>query len=457
MTTKHAAMYARVSTEAQWEEGYSIEAQKQMLDAYCVSRGIEERRFYIDGGYSGANTDRPMLKTLIEEIKKGNVSEVIVYKLDRFSRSQKDTLYLIEDILIPNNVAFISMNENMDTSTPIGRAMLGIMSAFAQLERETIKERTRMGMLERVKSGLWMGGGRVPFGYDYDKESGKLIPNEDAQVVKDIYSLYLDGYSPRRIAQMTGLKYERLAIQILKRKSNIGSIVYKGVEYENCHEPIISKNTFELAMRQMAIRAKSTSGAKCLLAGLIYCGVCGSKMRYQKWSGGEYKIYCYSRDPSKSHIAHTDKCDNIRVDAAELENEVLADLFSMTAEGGGEDEDRGDSLKILENTVYQCKRRLSRLYDLYSSAEDEILLGEINRKKDELAKAQLEYENMKLERKRSSEAAQRFSKLSAVRGAWEKMSVEERRGILCELIEKIVITYERVEIHYTKGTISRRI
>ncbi len=449
-------MYARVSTEAQWEEGYSVDAQKQLLDAYCISRGIEKRKFYIDGGYSGANTDRPMLKKLIAEIKAGNVSQVIVYKLDRFSRSQKDTLYLIEDVLLPNDTAFVSMNENMDTSTPIGRAMLGIMSAFAQLERETIRERTRLGMLERVKSGLWMGGGRVPFGYDYDKEKGILVPNSDAQTVRDIYSLYLDGYSTRKIALMTGLKYERLAIQILKRKSNTGSIIYKGTEYENCHEPIVSKETYEAAMKQMELRARSGGGAKCLLAGLIYCGVCGAKMRYQKWSGGEYKIYCYSKDSSKTHLSPGGDCGNARIDASELENVVLSDLFSLSYESGS-DNDGVDALKILENTVELCKKRLSRLYDLYSSAEDEILLNEIKRKKDELAKAQLEYENMRSSREKNREAVKHLEKIGTVKGAWESMTVEERRNVLRELIDKIVVTYDRIEIHYSQGTISRRV
>ena len=159
-----AALYVRVSTDAQREEGYSIDAQREMLGAYCVSRGIKSFEYYTDGGFSGSNTDRPELSRLISDVKNGGVACVIVYKLDRLSRSQKDTLFLIEDVFNPMETDFISLNENMDTSTPIGRAMLGIMSAFAQLERETIRERTRMGMRERVKSGLWMGGGKIPFG-----------------------------------------------------------------------------------------------------------------------------------------------------------------------------------------------------------------------------------------------------------------------------------------------------
>ena len=101
----------------------------------------------------------------------------------------------------------------MDTSTPMGRLMLGILSAFAQLERENIRLRTRMGMKERVKTGLWMGGERVPFGYDYNKEKGILEPNKDAEKVRQIYKLYIEGKSAQDIANLLGLKYDRLVIQ----------------------------------------------------------------------------------------------------------------------------------------------------------------------------------------------------------------------------------------------------
>ena len=190
---KIAAIYIRVSTDFQAEEGYSIEAQKEQLTAYCVSKGIKNYDYYIDGGWSGSNIDRPEIQKLIKDVKDEKISHVIVYKLDRLSRSQKDTLYLIEDVFNPHNVDFVSLNESMDTSTPMGRLMLGILSAFAQLERENIRLRTSMGMKERVKSGLWMGGGRIPFGYDYNKEKGILVPNKDAEKVRQIYKLYIEG------------------------------------------------------------------------------------------------------------------------------------------------------------------------------------------------------------------------------------------------------------------------
>ena len=176
------ALYIRVSTEAQAEEGYSIEAQEKILRAECTAKEYDEAliRTYIDAGASGSNIERPALRDLIADSTAGLISTVIVYKLDRLSRSQKDTLYLIEDVFIPNGVDFVSVNERLDTGSPYGKAMIGILSAFAQLERENISLRTRMGMKERVRSGLWPGGGRVPFGYDYDSEKGILVPNGDA-------------------------------------------------------------------------------------------------------------------------------------------------------------------------------------------------------------------------------------------------------------------------------------
>lgn len=173
-TKKIAAIYIRVSTEFQAEEGYSIDAQKEQLSAYCISKGIKNYAFYIDGGWSGSNIDRPEMQKLIKDIKEDKISHVIVYKLDRLSRSQKDTLYLIEDVFNPHGVDFVSLNESMDTSTPMGRLMLGILSAFAQLERENIRLRTRMGMRERVKSGLWMGGGRIHLDMIMIKKKGFL-------------------------------------------------------------------------------------------------------------------------------------------------------------------------------------------------------------------------------------------------------------------------------------------
>ena len=157
MRGRFHALYLRVSTDAQYEEGYSIEAQMKKLEQWCRLHDVKNYEFYIDGGYSGSNLKRPQMERMLADIQAGLVEAVVVYKLDRISRSQKDTIYLLEDVFMPNETGFISLNENFDTTTPYGKAMIGILSVFAQLERENIRERTRMGMQERLSKGMWRG------------------------------------------------------------------------------------------------------------------------------------------------------------------------------------------------------------------------------------------------------------------------------------------------------------
>lgn len=452
MNEKKAAIYIRVSTDAQAEEGYSIDAQKERLEAYCISKGIKNYDFYIDRGFSGSNLQRPQISRLIEDAKKGVLSAVVVYKLDRLSRSQKDTLYLIEDIFNPHNVDFISINESMDTSTPMGRLMLGILSAFAQLERENIRERTRMGMKERVKTGLWMGGGRIPFGYDYDRKKGILVPNEDAETVKKIYKLYLDGYSAEKIAAMLGLKYDRLVTQILKRKSNAGYIVYNGVEYKGKHEPIISLSEYEKAMDIMEERSvKKTNSTNNLLTGLVYCGKCGAKMRYQKWSSLGSKLICYSQQTSKKYLIKDENCNNIRPWADEIEDIVVKDLFRFSVEKTKEEEtiQALSPVKLLKEQIENTNVRLKRLYNLYAESGDKILLETVeeNKKKLEQIEKKLKKEE---ERKNISEKiSQKKKSLENIEDLWPSLTLKEKKDIIRLVVEKIIITDENVEIVYS--------
>ena len=383
MENRITALYIRVSTDAQAEEGYSIEAQQDMLMGYCKSKQIEKYEFYIDGGFSGSNIERPEITRLIEDIKQKKIRAVVVYKLDRLSRSQKDTLFLIEDVLNPNGTEFVSLNENLDTSTSIGRAMLGIMSAFAQLERETIRERTRMGMKKRVESGLWMGGGKIPFGFDYDKAEGKLKPNKDAEKVKKIYELYISGYSPGYIAAAMGLKYDKLIVQILRRKLNFGAIEYKGEVYENCHEPIISREVYDKAMEAMERRSRvKLPTTPYLLTGLLYCGICGAKLRYQKWGKSGTKIVCYSRQKSKDYLVKDPQCTLPYFDSEEIEGYILKDIFKVkTANIKPKKSSKEDILKGLQTQYEDECKALKRLYELYAKSGDEILLETIDKAK----------------------------------------------------------------------------
>lgn len=441
--SEKAALYVRVSTEGQAEEGYSIEAQKKLLSAWCVTKEIENSEFFIDAGFSGSNTERPALKRMLSEAEKGLLSVVVVYKLDRLSRSQKDTLYIIEDVLNKYGVGFVSLTENMDTSTPIGRAMLGILSAFAQLERETIKIRTRMGMKERVKSGLWMGGGKTPFGYDYDEKAGILVPNADAETVREIYRLFLEGHSPNYIALTLGLKYEKLVVQILKRVTNTGVILYNGEEYEGKHEAIVDRETYNRAIEQFSLRKRGVSNSsRHLLSGLIYCGECGARMRYQKWGDGGYKLSCYSQQSSKPYLVHDPDCKMEKVWADEVEGQVMDEVFAI----GVEEEEKKEERKKKKESE-RLERKLSRLYELWSEGNDTLydLIRNTEKKLEETVKKEKEEEMLTASEAQKNKALRQIKNVSDV---WDSLKNEEKRALLRSVIERIDVFRDKINIYF---------
>lgn len=454
-TKKIAAIYIRVSTDFQAEEGYSIDAQKEQLSAYCISKGIKNYAFYIDGGWSGSNIDRPEMQKLIKDIKEDKISHVIVYKLDRLSRSQKDTLYLIEDVFNPHGVDFVSLNESMDTSTPMGRLMLGILSAFAQLERENIRLRTRMGMRERVKSGLWMGGGRIPFGYDYDKEKGILVPNKDAEKVRQVYKLYIEGKSPQDIANLLGLKYDKLAIQILTRKSNYGIIEYNGEEYQGKHEPIISKETYDIAMKCMLDRSRVRSNtSEYLLTGLMYCGKCGAKMRYQKWGKHGSKIVCYSQQSSKPYLVKDPNCDQDKIWSDEVDDVVIKAILQFADNYQSSKTESlvpEDTTSLLYKQQKELNSKLKKLYNIYAGTndDDDSLISTINDLKKQL---KVVNDRIKLDTQNSiiyTRRKERAQILSTVNELWETMDFKQKKNVVRKLVNKVEITGKNIHIDFS--------
>lgn len=449
-----AALYIRVSTDRQAEEGYSIEVQKERLQAYAVSMfgSGQKTEFYIDDGFSGGSLDRPEIQRLISDIEERNVSHVIVYKLDRLSRSQKDTLHLIEDIFLPNNVSFISVQESFNTATPFGRAVIGILSVFAQFERENIFERTRSGMQKRVEAGYWMGGGRIPFGYDYDPQKGILVPNADAGKVRKVYELYIQGWSLQKIADFLGLKYEKLALQILQRKSNAGYIVYNGSEYKGLHEAIIPLETYEEAMKIFRSRGKNQlrPTAVHLLAGLVYCGCCGAKMRYIRWGKNGCKLMCYSQQKTKRYLIRDPDCANQRPWAEDIEKHVLTDIFHATKDFSPPDEAQfGPSpLEILKQKHGTATKKLRRLYDLYASGADEVLVEMISELKKQIKTIEQQMQavtaqNLSVERAQSTR-----EELCRLSGIWDRMESSQKIAALRSVVDRIVVTNDCIDITY---------
>lgn len=372
--------YVRVSTENQLEN-YSIEEQIARLKAYCAAKDWVLLKIYTDGGYSGGNTDRPALKQMLLDLKVTNVDAVLVYKLDRLSRSQKDTLTLIEDEFLANNVDFISINENFDTSTPFGRAMIGILSVFAQLEKDQITERFTMGRIGRSKSGYFHGGGNSPFGYTY--ENGELIVNEaEALIVREIYDLFLKGKSINAIYKLAAKKYDGKwsALKVSNILTNviyIGKVKFAKKEYDGKHTPIIDKKTFESVNAllhsperesQKTAAQKTPFRAGYLLSSLVVCDKCGAR-----YSGGHGYYKCYSRSKNSRRFIKDPNCKNENWKIDDLDNLVILEINKVAEnpsiindiEKGMKNEDMPVDVNKLAKRIDELNRQISNLVDLY--------------------------------------------------------------------------------------------
>ena len=430
-------------------EGYSIDAQIELLVNFAKSKEFDSYEFYVDGGFSGKDLNRPSIQNLINDVKNKKIDCVIVYKLDRISRSQRDTLFLIEEVFNKYNVGFISIRENFDTTSPFGKAMIGILSVFAQLERETILERTRLGLKKRAEAGLWRGGGNIPFPYDYDKEKGILVPNhEKVTVLNKMISLYLGGKSFNKIATIVGMDESLVEKRILSI-TNTGKVPYKGEIFDGCHESVVSEETYQEIIRMNKMRSKTRTARHYLLSGKIYCGQCGAKYRYQKW-GQRIICYCYSQQKSKPKFIKDPNCKNKRIDSFEIEDAVLEQIFMMSL-----DEKRlEDTFSLASvNEIDELQDRFSKITkqieNLLICISEGIDIIEI---KDKLKTLQIEREKIQ---KELSEAKTSNEKIETtknmvlnLRTFWNMMTFEEQRLVIECIIDKIVIDNNNLKIYY---------
>jgi len=439
--------YLRVSTESQTEK-YGLDLQKQKILEYCKKKGVKIDKWYVDGGYSGSKLDRPEMQQLLDDSENGLISKVYIYKLDRMSRDVIDTLDLLYRILPKFGVQVVSMTEDLKFENPMDKVMVGVNAIMGQYEREVIYMRTRAGMVERVKRGLWMGGGRVPWGYYYDRNDGILHPDkEQAEMVRNAYKLYLEGYACYKIAKILGFKSDVVVMQVLKRKSNIGIIEYKGEEYKGKHEPIIDEKTFYRVQEMMKKRSTNAFiNNDNILTGLCYCGVCGARMRYQKW-GKYHKIVCYSQFKSaKKYMVHDPNCNNEKVKARNVEKEVENSFKDFIFNIEGKQEVTSNS-SIIEEKLKKSDIKVKKFYNLYVENPSDNLMDLI-REEEETIKV-LKEQLIKEKSKEHKVDIEKIDKVKRIADKWDELTNNEKNKILKEFVESVTITNGDIEIRFS--------
>lgn len=380
------AAYVRVSTDEQAQEGYSIPAQRNRLEAYAISQGWEIVQWYVDEGESAKDLNRTDLKRMLKAVEQGLFDCVLVYRLDRLTRSVLD-LYKLLNTFEKYDVKFKSATEVYDTTTAIGRLFITLVAALAQWERENLGERVRMGMQQKAKEGKWTVS-TPPLGYD-STDSVLTINHQEAAIVKEIYSLYLSGMgmwkitrnlNDRRLFPRSGKAWGQNPIQyILKNPIYIGKTRYnyrvnkeQYFEVEGIVPPIISEDEFNLVQQMIRSRKDShprQATSKFIFSKVLKCARCGTTLigKNSQTKRGEkvyqsYNYYCPNRQrglcdmPNINQNLFEQKFIQLmgKWDFSKEANELTQNEEAATIE------DHTESIKEIESELKGIEKRRSK-------------------------------------------------------------------------------------------------
>ncbi len=465
--------YLRVSTDRQAELGYGLDIQEKEIVRYAQLSGWTNLVLFIDDGYTGTKmTDRPALAAIMDSIKKYNsgksnvrIGTFVVARIDRLGRTLLGTLQFIQDYIVSkkdskgstinnnrDDINFISVAETycrIERNNPQGKFLLMLFASLAEFDRDQIVKKLKDGMISRVEAGKWPGGGNIPYGYNYNKTTGilEVIP-EQAEKIREIFRLYIDEkMSPQKIATRLGFKGEKIVMNILRRKSLTGCIEYKGKEYQGLHDAIISLDKWEEAQDEIATRSVHRTDSEHLLSGLLQCGECGSRMRYQKWNKqGDCKIVCYSTQKStkesKPYLVKDESCGQERFWASDVEEAVVETLFQMSylaSQQPSSSKPHFNPMEAIMRELKAEKMKLGRLYDFDDEDEDDVLKDKILATKARIKELerQLRDEQQKATITKKVEKAKNI--IRNLKEQWPNMTAQERQNVCQELIEKIVV------------------
>lgn len=514
---KKVAIYARVSTTEQAEEGYSIDEQVRILKKWCEDKNYKVYDEYVDRGISGKSIyGRPALQRLLNDANNKAFDIVVVWKMNRLARKLLDTLKIVK-ILSDNNINFLSYTENYETETSSGRLQFHVMGAIAEFERDSIAENVKMGMLARAKEGYWNGG--QVLGYDtvkVPKGNGKIhtkleINEREAQTVKRIFQLYIEGHGYKSIANIVNKEghkskknnyFSTNAIRTIitnpiyvglirynvrrdwseKRRNNINPdpILVKGQ-----HQSIISQDVWDKAQTIFKNRSKKPNrihSGEYPLTGIMKCPVCGSGMvlsrtTNRKKDGTKRVLEYYACSAWKYKGIAVCRSNAVRVDYANnyvfskiaelVENDVLIQSIVKRVNKGYNEfyEPIKREIKFLWKSLEDIKRKKDKNLELYEDGifekhELKERISKLNEEKERLSsrlallEQQLSQVNTyKLEGSIVKEVMSNFVKCYK-----SFITAEQRKHILQILIKQITIAptkeIDSIQIQFNNQVIS---
>lgn len=472
----NTAIYVRVSTADQAIEGYSIQEQIERLKKYCEAMNWNVYKIYTDAGFTGSTTDRPALTEMLRDIKQGKINKVLVYKLDRLSRSQLDTLYLIEKVFLAKNVDFVSMSENFDTATPFGRAMIGILAVFAQLEREQIKERMKMGKEARAKEGKFRGSWNIPIGYDYKND--ELITNDYEKLqVLEVFRMFFDDVPIKRmiaILHEKGFKHkygewnDRTIRNVLRSRYYLGYINYCGEWFKGSHEAFITEQQHDLAVemldkrKQDYDRNRRPGKVQSYLGGLLICKQCGakySKRTSAKSKDGSQRHYysCNSRIKASPQLVTDPDCKNKSWRMEELDQIIFDEISKLKTDEeyyqnlvNQSSEDEKNRPEVIRAELERLRKQTVKLMDLYVSGDFPLSwlqtkMEDINVQKEHM---ETELESIRNAQKKDQSKEKATEMISTFAEAVQYGDFKQLRGLIEALIDHIELDGENIEIHW---------
>jgi len=461
--TIRVAIYTRVSSQEQAEKGTSLESQAEQLETFCKGQGWEIFNQYTDPGFSGKDDKRPGLESLRRDAKAGYFEKVIVWRLDRLARNLRLILGL-EAELREHNIGLFSMKEMVDTSTPIGRTVFQVLGLTAEWERESIRERTQTGHLQRMKEGCWANG-PAPYGYDYNKDTKHLVINEnEAPIIRKIYDQYASGKSLSAIANQLNkeLVHPRSKTGRGWHSTGIRQVLinpaYKGEALVNrhCHigdvnkvdlskaikiaiPPIVSEDRWNIAQSRLVNNKnlKPTQGELFTLQGLIKCGICGYSYRTERTPAHRYYV-CRGKLKT-THLDGSPKCKNRYVRADYLEQAVwtrVLDIINdpnklkpMIIDAIGKLKERESSL---EARLLPIEKRLKEITERKSRLADKFIIDNMDSEKYKAAQQNLEKEETRLIALRKDVDPNQLAELESTRGIltfWQNQVKEMDRNL----------------------------